>query len=468
MWSLRPYQVDAIERASAALSARRRAVLVSPTGSGKTIMAAEIMRRAVQRGHRCLFLVHRIELLTQTAEKLKEAGCQFGIIKAGIEEDRAPAIQLAAVQTLVRRKFPPADLVICDEAHRGDYQKVTVQYPQAWILGLTATPERLGGKTLHGEYDTLVEGITYSQLIKAGFIVPPRIWAPSTPDLKYARILAGDYHEDDLEKVMNNSKVVGDVVSQWLKHAQGSQTLVYAVNIRHAEALEAGFRKVDAEVGLITGATDAATRASLMSSFRNRVLRVMVNVGVFVEGLDVPGVETIVMARPTKSLPLYMQMAGRGCRPAPGKTWYRLLDHAGNSILHGPPHIDREWSIQPNEEGRAPAKREITVKRCKTCLAVALATEWLDNQCPACGWFQESKPVRYVQGELVETEAKVIEKAAKVIGPEEKERRRLWAIARATKVTNPNHYVSTCMRQWRRDNCRISTSGVSIAHEDLW
>jgi superfamily II DNA or RNA helicase len=244
----RDYQLRAIHDARVKIGAGvRRIVLNAPTGAGKTCIAAGIVQSAIAKGKRVLFLAHRRELIEQTVNKLVDAGVlHFGVIMAGNRLNSADApVQVASIQTLIRRELPPADLIIIDEAHRASarsYLSVIANYPSAAVLGLTATPERTDGKGLDDIFQDMIVVETVPNLIEQGFLVKPVCYVGPTADLSGVRTKRGDYDERQLATVMDKPKLVGDIIENWKRLARGKPTAVFAVNVAHADHIAAEFR----------------------------------------------------------------------------------------------------------------------------------------------------------------------------------------------------------------------------------
>lgn len=383
----RNYQLNAISEAvGLVVRGVNRIIILAPTGAGKTFVASLIVQRAIAKGKRVLFIAHRRELIDQTADKLMDLGIlNFGVIMAGNRMLHANApVQVASIQTLLRRELPPADLIIIDEAHRAasrSYLSILANYPQAVVLGLTATPERLDGKGLDDIFEDMVTVETVPNLIAAGYLVKPTCYVGPAPDLSGVKIKRGDYDEAQLAEAMDKPKLVGDIIANWKRLAQGQRTAVFATNIAHAEHIAQEFFDSGIPAAVVTGKTPIAKREAIISDWRSGFILVVVNVGIFVEGFDMPELSCAILARPTKSITMYLQIAGRIMRPAPGKTTALILDHAGCCQLHGPPHIHREWTL----EGMAKRRKD------KEDGADLL------KECPACHMVYESQPKLWLE-----------------------------------------------------------------------
>lgn len=391
--TLRPYQSRCLDAArQARRSGARRILLVAATGSGKSVMACSMIARAVALGDSVLVIGHRKELIDQFYVHLGRVGIVPGILRGSDERtDPSARVQVGTIQTLVRRDLPPASLVIVDEAHRtpGDsYARVLQAYPRATVLGLTATPCRLDGQPLAEYFDVLVESAPYSELIDAGAIVAPIVYAPrKAPDLSTVRKVAGDYDEGQLDTVMRAPHVIGDVVDTWLERAQGRRTVVFAVSVAHSKELCSEFQTEGVRAAHLDGTTPEDERAQILLDLETGKLQVVCNVGVLTEGWDQPSVKCCVMARPTLSLTFHMQTAGRVLRPWCPECRFAccihqsqkpiLLDHAGNVARHGLPHEDRVWSL----DGKAKLKSETKARVCPSCYAYVEGMP-----CPLCGY----------------------------------------------------------------------------------
>jgi superfamily II DNA or RNA helicase len=414
--ALWPHQRTAIDQVDAAMRAGQRAPLVVlPTGAGKTVVAAELIRRQVAAGGRALFLCPRRELIFQTCEKLDAIGVPHGVLLAGADEcdGLSAPVQVASIDTLVARvlrrnalTLPAFDLVFVDEAHLSITkvrQRLLALWPNAVRIGLTATPTRKDGRALGLVYDCILEPATTAELTRDGYLVPARYWSWPTPDLRGVRVVAGDYNLQDLEAVMNQAPLLGDIVQHWLAHAADRRTVVFCTSIAHAVALAEAFRRADVAAEHVDAGTPVPERKATFARFAAGTTQVLTNCFLAAYGFDLPVLSCVVLARPTKSLMMYLQMLGRGLRIAAAKTDCVVLDHAGGVHRHGFATDPRAWTltgryaIKPAATG---ARSPRTAKECPECAAVWTGS----SQCPECGYQlrPSGRMVETVAGELVE------------------------------------------------------------------
>lgn len=386
----RPYQAAAVDAARAAVRQGRRPVIVMPTGAGKTTVGALVASSAVARGSGVLWLAHRRELVAQALERLRAFGLPVGVILAGEQADAAAPVQVASIATLSRRHLPPAQVVIVDECHRGrarTYEEILAQYPGAAVLGLTATPQRGDGRGLAPVFNALVETVTAGELRASGVLVPARVFAPDVPSLAGVGVRAGDF--DDAGAALAMSGLTGSIVGHWRKLAASRRTLAFACTVEHSREIRDEFHLAGVPAEHLDGSTPNAERAGMLSRLRTGEIQVLVNVGVCVEGLDIPAVECIVLARPTRSVTLLLQAVGRGLRSSPGKTDCLVLDHAGNALRLGHPEEERAWTLTGKTD-QGHVERAVRGAVCPECSRVRAPRE---AGCP-CGfrWPAEAKP----------------------------------------------------------------------------
>lgn len=409
-----------------------RPVLVSPTGSGKTYAASQLVHRLARP---TLWLAHRRELVQQAAGQLAALGLRCGILQAGFQEKRWLPVQVGSVQTLARRELPPAELIVVDECHHAvgeSYRKLLAAYPSAYVLGLTATPFRLDGRGLGSVFRTLIVAATTRELCDDGTLVAPSVFAPPGPTMQGVKITAGDYNLEQAAQRMDTKKLTGNIVTTWLKRAGphthdgasgpahgglwaglesdapagGRRTVVFAINVAHSQHITERFVEAGVRAEHLDGTVPAIARAAILRRLRTGETTVLSNCMVLTEGWDLPALEVAVIARPTASLNLHLQMLGRIMRAAHGKAGALVLDHAGNHGRHGAVTDDIEYSLE-DQRGATVKKKdgEAPTRTCPSCYLVCPAG---CHECPECGHaFTVDTPLpEETPGELVPFEAR--------------------------------------------------------------
>jgi len=397
---LRDYQTDAIEKLRLSFRwGKMRPVVQMPTGAGKTIVAANIVRMALDKGKRVLFCVPAISLIDQSVEKFERNGIyHIGVIQAQHERtDRSAPVQVCSIQTLARRNLPHADLVIIDECHlMFKFYDIWMNLPE-WqkvpFVGLTATPWAKG-MGAENRWDDLIIGTTTEELIKLGHLSDFKVYAPAHPDLDGVKIVAGDYKLDQLGQAMDKAPLVADIVSTWLARGQDRPTLVFAVNRAHAKHIEKQFQEAGVTTAYLDAFTDLEERNRIGKAFEAGDVRVVCNVGVLTTGVDWD-VRCIVLARPTRSEILYTQIIGRGLRTAEGKDHCLILDHSDTTIKLGfVTDIIHDSLDDGRHRGAQKEKKQALPKECPKC---AFLKPPKTKVCPSCGF--EAKPVSDVETE---------------------------------------------------------------------
>lgn len=363
---LRPYQQDLVHRVSQAFRRGRAGVMQMATGGGKTACAATIIERAVAKGRRVVFAAHLDTLVGDTYARIVKAGVHAGYVQAGRPSDPTAPTQVASLATLYSRgERPPADLIIVDECHRAPSaspREILESYGKAWILGLTATPQRGDGQPLGEIFDWMECGPTVRELIAQGYLVPADVLAPIVPV----------------------DALVTEPVEAYLAHCKGRRAIVFAANVNHAEWIAYGLTARGVPAAVITGETPRAEREAARTMLVEGGLSALVSVNVFVEGWDCPSVDAVILAREFSVVGSFLQAIGRGLRPAPGKTDCVVVDLRGSVNLHGLPDEDRAWSLTGK-----PKRTEAlaALRRCLKCAAIFRPA----RTCPRCGAVSDAK-----------------------------------------------------------------------------
>ncbi len=422
---LRPYQQALLDKLKEAFREGYRKILIqSPTGSGKSVFFSKIIGGTSEKDNSTLFLVHRRELIKQASEHMDNESIYHGIIMAGVVPNLYEKTQLASVDTLRSRcitkeivPWPSADVLVVDEAHHvgsKTYEKIFDKYEDKAIIGVTATPCRANGKGLGHFFEKLIIGPTVRKLMDDGYLAEASYMVPAVPDMQGVKVARGDFVENELAKVMNDAKLIGDVVEHWIKYASDRKTIVFTVNVAHSVAVMERFKEAGIPAAHIDGKTNQAEREQILKDYSNGVYKVLSNCQVFTEGVDMPEVGCVVLARPTKSLSLYLQMAGRGLRPKPDGSDCIILDHAGNVFRHGGVDEEHDWSLDEKTiQERDREKKDKPEKLAKDFICDNCGNIFAKQSvCPKCGTplGSHGKDIDTAKGELVEFKPKLEKK----------------------------------------------------------
>ncbi len=458
---LRDYQDEAVEDIRIAYRDGYMAViLVYGTGAGKTVIFSYIAKNAAERGKKVLILAHRDQLIKQASRKLNDYDVKHGIIMARFTPNRLARVQVASVQTLVRRIdktkewFQP-DLIIVDECHlsaANSYRKILDAYPNARILGVTGTPCRLDnkplGKEYGGIYDHMVKGIPIGELMARGFLVRTRVFAPAQQlDLSgVGKNLKGDYDERELAAVVDKPKITGDAVAHYLQICPNAPAIAWCVTLEHAAHVAAAFNAAGVTSIVLSGEDDSDVRDKALNDLGRGKIRVICFVGILIEGVDCPPIACIIGLRPSLSLSSYLQLLGRELRPiyadgmpldteeqrlaaiaASNKPHAFFLDHANLTHKHGLVDEDRDWSLDWGEKKKAAKKKQqekpIDVVQCKGCFGVFAP----QPACPFCGKPVEvrARKLDHEDGQLTEITPEMAEAMRKQKKAEERDAKTL-------------------------------------------
>lgn len=402
-FKLRDYQQKALNMVRSEIqSGHKRIIMCVPTGGGKSSITSSLVKMANAKGKKTLFMVHSKELVKQFADRLRnQMHVNSGVIMAGVTPSPQEMNQVASVQTLVRRAKPEADIVIIDETHRakaGTYEKILVCYPDAIIIGLTATPFRTDGKGLGDIFTSIVQPIRVRELIKRGFLVEAKCYIPlESVNTDGIKMRAGDYDKKELANLFDDVSLVSGVVENYLKFAKGKKAIAFHVNVDISKQVHEAFLKAGVRSAHLDGESDRSKRAQIVRDFAAGHYDVLNNCALFREGFDVPDTECVIMNTATKSLGMYVQCVGRGLRPAEGKDHCIVIDHGNNTIEHG---FVEDYDLAPfllNPTKSKKGKIEKT-KKCKMCFAV---NPRFERVCVECGFPFQAEEREVKMGESV-------------------------------------------------------------------
>lgn len=425
-FTLRPYQEKMVQEARKALRTNQGVLMQAATGAGKTAIGANILGNAVRKERTCLFIVHRQELIEQSIEAFDLEKIPHGVVAAGYHPDLYQPVQICSIDTLKRRlhkiRFP--DLVVYDECHHmaaAGWTAVYDYFAKAKHIGLSATPQRLDGKSLGRYFGHMVNGPPIAELIAEGYLVDYHAFAPTTPDLSEVHTKMGDFVQAEVVDAMSRSVITGDAIKHYFSHARGRRFILFAPSRQYSENMADAFRANGTMAVHVDGETDRTDRKRAMQGFRAGDITGLSNVGLFGEGVDVPAAEVLIDMAPTKSLTAVMQRWGRVLRPvyAPGfdlstregrlmaiaassKPFAIILDHAGNIMRHGLPCEAREWSLADRKKKAKNVEEEedVQTKQCPQCYHLHEPAP----KCPLCGYEYPVKHriVEHEDGELTE------------------------------------------------------------------
>lgn len=402
---LRPHQKLAIEKIRESLrSGHRHLMLQLPTGSGKTRIASSIAESAHQKEKKVLFIVPALSLIPQTIREFESEGIyDIGVIQGQHEmTDWSQPIQIASVQTLMRRTMPDVDIIIIDEAHVWFkyYEKMFkwADDRKVPIIGLSATPYSKG---LGRWYDDLIIGATTQELIDKQYLCDFKVFAPSHPDLSKVRTIAGDYHEGDMSKELDKPKLVADVVDTWLRLGENQSTFCFGVDRLHAKNIQEKFLASGVAAEYMDCFTSSEDREAIFKRFADGDIRVICNVGVLSLGVD-QDVRCLILAMGTKSIIKFVQIIGRVLRIAEAKPFATIIDHADNHLRLG---FVTDICIDELDSGETRQKKEMVdnIKLPKECPKCTFLRPARSLYCGNCGWKPEPKSgIVCEAGDLVE------------------------------------------------------------------
>jgi len=413
-FDLRPYQSWVIQEWIDLIEVAKKVLLVAPTGSGKTVIASEIIRHAIaEYDWRIMFVVHRDVLVGQTHNAIKSMGIECGFIKAGWQENVEAPVQIASTQTLLRRanwKDSTFNLIIFDECHITAFSTsadtIKRLYPSAFWLGLTATPWRLSKREgLGDKFDRLICTPLMRELIAMGFLCKPIYYGIPEVDLSDVKTVQGDYSEADLALKCDRLELINEAISEWHRLAIGRKTIAFAVNVQHAQHIAAAFCDRGVPFACVTAETPIQVRKRHYKDLEDGIITGIASVGCLTEGFDIKPIDCILLCRPTKSKAIYFQSIGRGLRIFPGKRNCIIIDQSGNVKRHGfvESLTKRGISLKKGggEGGEAPMKicgyKGADINGNEGCECFVLSFQMT---CPECGYLFPPRETAQHLGQL--------------------------------------------------------------------
>lgn len=415
---LRPYQASAVEQAREnGRAGLLRQIIYSPTGSGKTEIAIALIHSANSKGRRVAFVANRIGLVEQAVRRLRQSGLSVGVLQGDNTHRLDAPVLVCSIHTVARRGLPvDIDVIVIDEAHgvagSRHYRELLFRYNALPVIGLSATPfakglgkhyDDLGGPL----FERIVKAASIRELIDLGFLVDCDIYAPSEPDLSGVALVRNafgeqDYNERQLAAAVDKPSLVGDIVAHWKRLGGDVPTVCFATSIAHSRHIADEFNAAGIPAEHIDCYTDEEERRGILARVSSGQTKVISNVGILTEGWDFPACGVMILARPTRSLTRWIQMAGRVLRPHPGKERAIILDHSGSAAHLGYPTEDLPLELDdgtPKKASGARQKDETKPKKCPSCSYIKPPSV---HECPACGFKPERQSdVEVEAGELV-------------------------------------------------------------------
>lgn len=368
---LRDYQQEVYDNLKEQLKYFKRVICQMPCRSGKSYIMYEICKDALKKNSNVLILAHRNLLLDQHRNLID-----------------FPNVRITSRQTEVRHLGESGDvrIILTDECHLSaadTYKKIFDYYSNAVIIGFTATPCRLDGRSLGEIYQRIVKGPTTKFLIEYGAISPFDHYAPRLNiDMNKVKVGDGDYNQKDLEEVMLDSKIYGDIISNYEKLAKGKQAIAYCVSIKHAQEICDLFNANGYTARCIHSKIGKKERNQILEDFKDKKFTIIVSVDCISEGISLPSCEVCLMLRPTQSYALYIQQGMRALTPYPDKKAI-IIDYVGNIYRHGMVDSDEDFSLTERKRCKNPSgEPEVLVRVCKECLRTYPGTKPI---CPYCG-----------------------------------------------------------------------------------
>lgn len=429
----RPYQQRGVDDVHDAFAEGHTSICyVLPTGAGKTIVFTMMAELAATAGTRTCIIVHRDNLLRQAAVKLHDCGISYSLIAPG-RHYYGDRVAVASKDTLVRRLGRyPFEFIVTDEGHHGvsdSYQKIYRSYPEAHLLFVTATPERLDGRGLKEVCSKLVLGPSIADLIADGYLIEPIPYGPKRAlDLSGVRTSMGEYNLRELADAMDRRQITGDALEHYRDLCPGAPAIAFCVSIKHAEDVAAEFAAAGFRAADVHSKMPQSEIWRRIGGLSDGSVQVLTSCDLISEGTDVPRVSAIIGLRPTQSRAVYLQQIGRGLRPVytPGidlssragrlaaiaqseKPRCLVIDHAGNTFRFGSADEERDWSLDGRPKRGSSGVAGIAIRQCPKCFICHKPAP----VCPACGhvYIAEAREPEQVDGRLAPIDKAALKRA---------------------------------------------------------
>ena len=441
---LRPYQADLYKKTSAEFArGKRRVLVVSPCGSGKTVLMAQMASAAQKNKKNVWVILPRQEIMEQTLETFERCGIPLETIYIGM-----------AITTANRvKELPQPDLILFDECHisvASTYWKIVHSAPCAYIVGLTASPCRSDNKPLGSLYEVLVEGVTVKWLIENKYLAPYEYYSVTVADLTKMS------NCDDASEFLMKAAVYGRVIENWVALARNVPTVCYCASVKHSQATAQAFCKAGISAVHFDGSTPYAERKNIVDRFRSGEIEVLCNCDLISMGFDMPDIGCVVMLRPTNSASLYIQQSGRALRYKPNKTAI-IIDAVANYARFQLPDEPYEWSLDKaiNPRTEINPEGDFYIRTCPKCYKVFKTAP----VCPYCGQEYPLHPREIKAHENIELARITAEQAAEAERQRKQARmeqgraqtfEELLAIGRAKGYKSPAFWAQQVMRGRKR------------------
>jgi len=413
---LRDDQTELIDRTRDSMRNHNSVLMQAPTGAGKTIMAAYMASR--RNDVNVLFSCHRSELILQSSLSFRKFKIPHSYVATKMRFNPNDRIHIGMIQSINRRidKLREPDLLIMDECHHiaaKSWNRILDAWPNTRVVGLSATPQRLDGKGLDEWFDDLIVGPSVLELQEAGHLSGYKCFSFDPPDMTGVTKQIGDFKQKPMAERMGTPKIVGDIVDHWLQYAEGMKTIGFFSSIENSIKQAEMFNAAGISAAHVDGKTPAGKRSAILRKFARGLITVVCNVGLFDEGYDLAAnagipctVECVIDASPTESLSKWIQKCGRALRPKDFPAI--ILDHAGNFWRHGPPNMNRDWTLQGRTK-KAKGSPAYPVKQCPGPCFFTYPSHL--KSCPECGYEPPIvyRDLEHVKGSLSEVDSSIRE-----------------------------------------------------------